>query len=131
MTPPPPDRPTAGADPGPADPAATAGRRGGRVMVERRDLRRMRSLLTGLLAGVLALVAILVVVLGQNQRRCEDGNQFRRQDLPAAFDHFAQFLGEEFRADPERVADGRARFAVVMDELFPERECPFLPSLPG
>lgn len=118
MTPPEPAR---GPDAAPAD----------GVVVERRDLRRVRSLVTGLLAGVLLLVGLVGVVLAQNQRRCEDGNEFRRQDLPAAFDKFGEFLGQEFHAPPERVAEARDRFAVVMDELFPKRECRFLPKLGG
>lgn len=59
-----------------------------------------------------------------DQERCQSGNTFRREDLPMAFDEFGQFLGSELGADPAEVEDARARFAVVMDDLFPERECP-------
>lgn len=61
-----------------------------------------------------------------NQARCNAGNEFRRRDLPAAFDRYTRFLGEEFSADEARVAEARSRFALYIDELFPERHCPLL-----
>lgn len=75
--------------------------------------------------GVLVTLGFYSVRV-EEQRRCEAGNDFRRNDLPAAFDEFSLFLGQEFQAEPERVDDARARFAVVMDDLFPERDCSLL-----
>ena len=71
----------------------------------------------------------LLVTLGfwntarQHQERCEASNQFRRHDLPAAFNAYSDFLGDELDAPPERIEDAKARFAVVLDRLFPERDC--------
>lgn len=59
-----------------------------------------------------------------DQVRCEAGNEFRREDLPTAFDEYSDFLGHQLGADDDQIADAKARFAVVMDDLFPERECP-------
>lgn len=58
-----------------------------------------------------------------DQQRCEAGNDFRRRDLPAAFAAENQFLGQEFGADQARIDDANARFAEVLDDLFPERDC--------
>lgn len=61
-----------------------------------------------------------------DQARCEAGNDFRRQALPAAFEAYSRFLGQELHADPQRVEDATQRFQRQLDELFPERKCPLL-----
>lgn len=81
-----------------------------------------------------AWVAMGVLVTGgfyaqarNDQQRCVAGNEFRRQDLPRAFDLYSVFLGGELGADPADVADARRRFAGQLDDLFPARSCSLWP----
>jgi len=79
------------------------------------------------------LVAYLMVVaagaLGfwtferMEHESCERSNEFRRQDLPAAFEAYSYFLGDELGADPQQAREAYDRFEPTLDELFPERDC--------
>lgn len=97
----------------------------------RRRRARPRRLRWPMTAAWLAMGAIVTAGLYaeqlDDQERCEAGNTFRRQDLPAAFDAYSDFLGHELGATPAQIEDAKARFAVVLDELLPERDCPIAP----
>jgi len=54
---------------------------------------------------------------------CERSNQFRREDLPAAFEAYSYFLGAETGVTPAEAREAYARFEPTLDELFPERDC--------
>ena len=79
---------------------------------------------------------LLVVALGaygfwrveQVQREsCERGNDFRQDDMPAAFAEYTHLLGEEFEASPERIEQAVAKFDGRLHELFPTRDCGWWP----
>lgn len=97
------------------------------VIVSRASLRGIRSLAAGVTLGVVGLLAALVVMGIEDQQRCEAGNEFRRDDLPAAFRSFGDFLGGELGADPVQVEDANDRFARQLDEQFPARDCSLFP----
>lgn len=54
---------------------------------------------------------------------CERGNDFRRQDLPAAFAQFGEDLGTELGATRDQIDDFVAKNRRGLDHLFPERDC--------
>jgi hypothetical protein len=93
------------------------------VQVSRSTLRGMRSLVAGVVAGVLLLVGAVVMVTFESHKRCQAGNDFRRRDLPTAFDRYTRRLGDELEAPADRVAEVRERVAADLDELFPARDC--------
>jgi hypothetical protein len=75
---------------------------------------------------------VLVVVSGaigflrveQVQREaCERGNEFRQDDMPAAFAEYTALLGHEFEASPERVQGVTVEFDARIHRLFPPTEC--------
>lgn len=95
----------------------------GEVRVPRRQLRSIRSLTAGTLAGMLLLSGAWVAKLFSDSARCEAANEFRRQDLPTAFNRYSHFLGEEFDVPEERVDEAAERFDAEMDALFPAKDC--------
>jgi hypothetical protein len=90
------------------------------VLVPRKALRGMRSLVAGV---VVCLIAGTGLVALDGHRRCEAGNRFRREDLPAAFALHDRHLGEALGATEEQIVEFEAEFQAELDELFPERDC--------
>jgi len=97
------------------------------VTITRASLRGMRSLVAGVTLGMAALAGGVALMAIDQQERCEAGNQLRREDLPAAFHEFGEFLGGELGGDPADVEDANRRFARRLDEAFPERDCSLFP----
>lgn len=96
------------------------------VVVSRASLRGMRSLVAGVVAGIVLLIGGLVMMGVESYQRCEAGNEFRRRDLPAAFDLHDQHLGRALGANDVQVAEFEAEFQAELDRLFPERDCSLL-----
>lgn len=93
------------------------------VPVQPKALRAMRSLVGGVLVGFLAVGGLVAMRLIEDQRRCEAGNQFRSEDLPAAFRLHDQHLGRAFRADDAQIESFSNDFETDLAELLPLRDC--------
>lgn len=61
-----------------------------------------------------------------DRARCEAGNEFRRHDLPMAFELSHRRIGEALGATHDQIEAFDVGFQADMDELFPERDCPLL-----
>jgi len=94
------------------------------VAVPRSTLTGIRWSVAVIVLGISLLAAGLVIRLFSDQERCEAGNQFRRHDLPMAFEVHDQHLARAFGATDEQLASFEAEFQGDLDALFPERDCP-------
>lgn len=97
------------------------------------DISVTRSTLTGIrwsvaviVLGIGLLVVGSVIKLFSDQDRCEAGNEFRRHDLPAAFELHDRHLGEALGANEVQIAAYEEAFQHDLAELLPERDCSFL-----
>jgi hypothetical protein len=83
---------------------------------------RRERLAAYVLIVVLAAIGFWRVERLQHEA-CERGNDFRAEDMPAAFDRFARNLGVELAADPDRIEEFIVEFDDDLEELFPTKKC--------
>lgn len=96
------------------------------VEVPRATLRGIKSSVAIIVLGIGLLVAGLVIKLSSDRDRCEAGNTFRTQDLPAAFEIHDRHLGEAMGATPAQIDEFERAFRKDLAELLPERDCGWL-----
>lgn len=92
-----------------------------------------RATLTGIrwsvaviVLGIGLLAVGSVIKLFSDQDRCQAGNEFRRNDLPAAFELHDRHLGNALGANDVQIAEYEARFQAELAEVLPERNCDLL-----
>ena len=97
------------------------------------DIAVTRSTLTGIrwsiaiiVLGVALVITGSVIKLFTDQDRCQAGNEFRREDLPAAFELHDRHLGEALGANEVQIAEYEAGFQAELAEVLPERNCDLL-----
>lgn len=73
--------------------------------------------------GVALIASGLVLKLFSDHDRCEAGNEFRRHDLPAAFELSHRDIGHALGATDKQVAAFDVGFQEDLRELFPARDC--------
>lgn len=91
------------------------------------------STLRGISWSIAVIVVAVVMVLGamvikilDDHQRCLDGNEFRREDLPAAFALHDRRLGQELGADENEIDEFTRGFESDLRDLFPARDCALL-----
>lgn len=82
--------------------------------------------------GIARMAAYVLIVVGSSygfwrveqvqHESCERGNELRSEDIPAAFESYMLFVDQEHHDNPAKAEDV-ARFRVVLDDLFPLRDC--------
>lgn len=96
------------------------------VAVTRSTLTGIRWSIAIIVLGIALMITGSVIKLFTDQDRCQAGNEFRRQDLPAAFELHDQHLGEALGANQVQIAEYEARFQEELAEVLPERDCSLL-----
>jgi hypothetical protein len=85
--------------------------------------RRLAAYLFVVLMGAVGFLR----VEQERHRACERGNDFRQEDMPAAFTEYTLLLGEEFEAPPERARGVAVEFDGRIHRLFPPVDCGWWP----
>jgi hypothetical protein len=93
------------------------------VEVSRATLRGIRSSVALIVLGVVFMAAAVVIVVFNDHSRCEAGNDFRRHDLPAAFELSHRQIGESLGATPGQIATFDDGFQSELAEVLPTRSC--------
>jgi hypothetical protein len=93
------------------------------VEVSRETLRGIRSSVAIIVLGVVFLAGAVVIVMVNDHTRCEAGNDFRRDDLPAAFELSHRQIGESLGATKEQISDFDDGFQGELAEILPTRDC--------
>lgn len=90
------------------------------------ELKGIRMSLLIIVVGVAMMVTAFGIKLASDIDRCHSGNEFRSEDIPAAFRLFAAHLGTASDADEAEVEAFNEDFEDELAEILPERDCSLL-----
>lgn len=96
------------------------------VSVARAELRSIRASVVVIIVGIAMMVTAFGIKLFSDVDRCRAGNEFRSQDLPAAFRVHDEHLGAAFEQDEATVDAFSDDFEADLAEILPERDCTLL-----
>lgn len=96
------------------------------VDVSKATLRGIKSSVGIIVLGMLFIVVALVIKLVNDHDRCLAGNDFRRNDLPAAFELSHKQIGEALGANEDQIVAFDDGFQAELAKLLPARDCGWL-----